>query len=382
MLPHDAAPEGLAGTVEGRAPESLAEPVRQRKIIHIDMDAFYASVEQRDNPELRGKPVAVGGSRERGVVAAASYEARKFGVRSAMPSVTAKRQCPDLIFVKPRFDAYKAVSLQIREIFAEHTPLIEPLSLDEAYLDVTENLQGIPTATEIAEKIRAKIRAETNLTASAGVSYNKFLAKLASDHRKPDGLFVITPKMGPAFVEVLPVGKFHGVGPATTTKMNRLGIETGLDLKAQSLSFLQQHFGKLGPYFYSIARGIDDRPVRADRIRKSIGAENTFSVDLLTFEAAQDALLPIIDRVWRHCGTSGNRGRTVTLKIKYADFQQITRSRSLAGIIEERTALERISLDLLKAQFPVAKGIRLLGISLSTFAPTDPSGTKQLLLGI
>jgi DNA polymerase-4 len=208
------------------------------------------------------------------------------------------------------------------------------------------------------------------------------LAKLASDHRKPDGLFVITPKMGPAFVEVLPVGKFHGVGPATTTKMNRLGIETGLDLKAQSLSFLQQHFGKLGRYFYSIARGIDDRPVRADRIRKSIGAENTFSVDLLTFEAAQDALLPIIDRVWRHCGTSGNRGRTVTLKIKYADFQQITRSRSLAGIIEERTALERISLDLLKAQFPVAKGIRLLGISLSTFAPTDPSGTKQLLLGI
>ena len=249
MPPHDAAPEGSVGTVEGRAPKSLAEPVRQRKIIHIDMDAFYASVEQRDDPELRGKPVAVGGSRERGVVAAASYEARKFGVRSAMPSVTAKRQCPDLIFVKPRFDAYKAVSLQIREIFAEHTPLIEPLSLDEAYLDVTENLQGIATATEIGEKIRAKIRAETNLTASAGVSYNKFLAKLASDHRKPDGLFVITPKMGPAFVEVLPVGKFHGVGPATTTKMNGLGIETGLDLKAQSLSFLRQHFGKSGPYF-------------------------------------------------------------------------------------------------------------------------------------
>src|ERR1700688_4790540 len=233
---------------------------------------FYASVEQRDDPALRGKPVAVGGSRERGVVAAASYEARKFGVRSAMPSVTAKPQCPDLIFVKPRFDAYKPVSLQIREIFAEHTPLIEPLSLDEAYLDVTENLQGIATATEIAEHIRAKIFVETSLTASAGVSYNKFLAKLASDHRKPNGLFVITPKIGPAFVEVLPVGKFHGVGPATTAKMNRLGIETGLDLKAQSLSLLQQHFGKLGPYFYSIARGIDDRPVRADRIRKSIGS--------------------------------------------------------------------------------------------------------------
>ena len=298
-------PQDTAGPTNGdatRTHEGPTEPARQRKIIHIDMDAFYASVEQRDDPELRGKPVAVGGSRERGVVAAASYEARKFGVRSAMPSVTAKRQCPDLNFVKPRFDAYRAVSLQIREIFAEYTPLIEPLSLDEAYLDVTENLQGIATATEIAEKIRAKIRAETNLTASAGVSYNKFLAKLASDHRKPDGLFVITPKMGPAFVEVLPVGKFHGVGPATTTKMNRFGIETGLDLKAQSLSFLQQHFGKLGPYFYSIARGIDDRPVRADRIRKSIGAENTFSVDLFTFEAARDALLPIIDRVWRHCG--------------------------------------------------------------------------------
>ncbi len=203
--------------------EAEAAPARQRKIIHIDMDAFYASVEQRDNPELRGKPVAVGGSRERGVVAAASYEARKFGVRSAMPSITAKRQCPDLIFVKPRFEAYKAVSLQIREIFAEHTHLIEPLALDEAYLDVTENRKGIETATEIAMEIRARIRAETGLTASAGVSYNKFLAKLASDHRKPDGLFVITPKMGPAFVEGLPVGKFHGVGPATTANMNRLG---------------------------------------------------------------------------------------------------------------------------------------------------------------
>jgi DNA polymerase IV len=382
MLPHDAVPERLANTFEQRTPEFRAEPARQRKIIHIDMDAFYASVEQRDNPELRGKPVAVGGSRERGVVAAASYEARKFGVHSAMPSVTAKRQCPDLIFVKPRFDAYKAVSLQIREIFAEHTPLIEPLSLDEAYLDVTENLQGIATATEIAEKIRAKIRAETNLTASAGVSYNKFLAKLASDHRKPDGLFVITPKMGPAFVEVLPVGKFHGVGPATTAKMNRLGIETGLDLKAQTLSFLQQHFGKSGPYFYWIARGIDDRPVRADRIRKSIGAENTFSHDLFTFEAARDALVPIVDKVWRHCETSGTRGRTVTLKIKYTDFRQITRSRSLAAGIEERTALERIGLDLLKAQFPVAKGIRLLGISLSTFAPADLCDAEQLPLGI
>ncbi len=262
------------------------EPARQRKIIHVDMDAFYASVEQRDNPELRGKPVAVGGSRERGVVAAASYEARKFGVRSAMPSVTAKRRCPDLIFVNPRFDAYKAVSRQIRAIFAEHTSIIEPLSLDEAYLDVTENLKGIASATRIAEEIRAKIRAETGLTASAGVSYNKFLAKLASDYRKPDGIFVITPNMGPAFVETLQVGKFHGVGPATTAKMNRFGIKTGLDLRAQSLAFLQRHFGKSGPYYYWIARGVDDRRVRADRIRKSIGAESTFFDDLFTSEAA------------------------------------------------------------------------------------------------
>src|SRR3954453_3811838 len=231
-----------------------------RKIIHIDMDAFYASVEQRDNPDLRGKPVAVGGSRERGVVAAASYEARQFGVHSAMPSITAKRKCPELIFVKPRFDTYKAISLQIREIFAAYTPIIEPLSLDEAYLDVTENLKGIRSATQIAEEIRARIRTETDLTASAGVSYNKFLAKLASDHRKPDGLFVITPKMGPAFVESLPVGKFHGIGPVTATRMNALGINTGLDLRGQSRAFLTEHFGKAGDFYYSIARGEDDRP--------------------------------------------------------------------------------------------------------------------------
>ena len=211
---------------EERAESFSGEAGRSRKIIHIDMDTFFASVEQRDNPDLRGKPVAVGGSRERGVVAAASYEARKFGVHSAMPSITAKRKCPDLIFVRPRFDAYKAISLQIRDIFAEYTPIIEPLSLDEAYLDVTENLKGIVLATQIAEEIRAKIRAETGLTASAGVSYNKFLAKLASDHRKPDGLFVITPKMGSAFVETLPVRKFHGVGPATARKMSGLGIRS------------------------------------------------------------------------------------------------------------------------------------------------------------
>jgi DNA polymerase-4 len=221
-----------------------------RKIIHIDMDAFYASVEQRDNPELRGKAVAVGGSEERGVVAAASYEARKFGVRSAMASVTAKRQCPDLIFVEPRFEVYKAISLQIREIFAEHTPIIEPLSLDEAYLDVTENIHGIPLARDIALRIREKIKVQTGLNASAGISYNKFLAKLASDHRKPNGQYVISPEMGPTFVETLPVERFHGVGPVTAEKFNALGIYTGLDIRAQSMTFLQEHFGKAGAYYY------------------------------------------------------------------------------------------------------------------------------------
>src|SRR3712207_2555072 len=337
-----------------------------RKIIHVDMDAFYASVEQRDRPELRGKPVAVGGSGARGVVAAACYEARRFGVRSAMPSVTARRKCPDLIFVKPRFDVYKAVSLQIRAIFAEYTPLIEPLSLDEAYLDVTENLKGIASATQIAEEIRARIRAETGLTASAGVSYNKFLAKLASDQNKPDGLFVITPRMGPAFVEALPVGRFHGVGPATKARMHRLGIRTGADLKAKPLSYLEQHFGKAGPYYHAIARGIDHRPVRPDRVRKSVGAENTFARDLVAFEEMRVELQPILDKLWRHCEQTGLRGRTVTLKVKYADFRQITRSRSLAAYVESRSVLEQVSLDLLSLLFPMGEGVRLLGIALST----------------
>jgi DNA polymerase-4 len=354
--------------IENGADKSAAETRGIRKIIHIDMDAFYASVEQRDHPELRGKPVAVGGSRERGVVAAASYEARQFGVHSAMPSVTAKKKCPDLIFVKPRFDAYKAISLQIREIFAEYTPCIEPLSLDEAYLDVTENLKGISLATQIAEEIRARVRAETELTASAGVSYNKFLAKLASDHRKPDGLFVITPKMGPSFVETLAVRKFHGIGPATAKKMARLGIETELDLKGQSLELLQQHFGKAGSYYYWAARGIDERPVRPDRIRKSIGAENTFPADLLTYAAARDALREISGKVWEYCEGSGMRGRTVTLKVKFANFQIITRSRTGQMQIRTRGELEQLGDALLEPLFPVAKGIRLLGICLSSLA--------------
>jgi DNA polymerase IV len=344
---------------------------RQRKIIHVDMDAFYASVEQRDNPDLRGKPVAVGGSRERGVVAAASYEARKFGVRSAMPSITAKRQCPDLIFVKPRFEVYKLVSQQIREIFAEHTPIIEPLSLDEAYLDVTENLQAIPLARDVALAIRAKIKQETGLNASAGISYNKFLAKLASDHRKPNGQYVITPEMGPAFVETLPVGKFHGIGPATSEKMNSLGLYTGLDMRNHTLEFMQANFGKAGAYYYWISRGVDNREVRANRTRKSVGAENTFSSDLTEFDAMAAELQPLIDKVWRHCADKGARGRTVTLKVKLNDFEIITRSKSVATPVASRRDLEHLAIALLQNEMPAPKPVRLLGVSLSSLQGDD-----------
>ncbi|WP_316227428.1 DNA polymerase IV [Bradyrhizobium sp. SZCCHNR1047] len=360
-------------------PEQDAAPPAIRKIIHIDMDAFYASVEQRDNPELRGKPVAVGGSRERGVVAAASYEARAFGVRSAMPSVTAKRQCPDLIFVKPRFEVYKAISQQIRAIFAEHTPIIEPLSLDEAYLDVTENLRGIPLARDIALQIRARIKAETGLNASAGISYNKFLAKLASDHRKPNGQYVISPEMGPTFVEGLPIGRFHGIGPATAAKFNALGIHTGLDIRNQPLPFLQQHFGKAGNHYYWISRGIDNRPVRANRIRKSVGAENTFSTDLTEFEPMLAELQPLIDKVWQHCEASGNRGRTVTLKVKFADFDIMTRSRSVAQAVGSREDLARLSVALLQSEMPLPKPVRLLGVSLSSLQRQNDAGADAQL---
>ena len=356
------------------------QPPVYRRIIHIDMDAFYASVEQRDDPSLRGLPVAVGGSRERGVVAAASYEARKFGVHSAMPSVTARRKCPELVFVPPRFDVYKAVSQQIQGIFARYTPLIQPLSLDEAYLDVTAPLVDRGSATAIAEEIRAAIRAETSLTASAGVSYNKFLAKLASDHRKPDGLFVITPKMGPAFVENLPVGKFHGVGPATATKMNALGIHTGLDLRRQSLAFLSEHFGKAGAYYYGVARGQDDRPVEADRVRKSVGAETTFERDLKHWEEVAPALEPVFAKVWAACSRGGHSGRTVTVKIKYADFRQITRSRSCVEPIGSQKALEDIGLELLRTHFPPPLGVRLLGVTISNLETAEPRTRAQLAL--
>jgi DNA polymerase-4 len=349
-------------------PDQIALDAATRKIIHIDMDAFYASVEQRDNPDLRGRPVAVGGSAQRGVVAAASYEARKFGVRSAMPSVTAKRLCPDLVCVKPRFELYKAISRQIRDIFAEHTPIIEPLSLDEAYLDVTDNLQGIPLARDVALRIREKIRAETGLNASAGISYNKFLAKLASDHRKPNGQYVISPEGGAAFVETLLVGKFHGIGPATSAKFNGLGIFTGLDIRNQSLAFLQHHFGKSGSYYYWISRGIDDRPVRANRIRKSVGAENTFFRDLTEQEAMVAELRPLVDKVWRHCEGTGHRGRTVTLKVKFFDFEIITRARSVSTPVTSRDHLERLAVGLLQAEMPLPKSVRLLGVSLSSLS--------------
>ncbi|MBP0495506.1 DNA polymerase IV [Roseomonas indoligenes] len=349
-----------------------------RKIIHVDMDAFYASVEQRDDPALRGRPLAVGGSRERGVVAAASYEARAFGVRSAMPSRTAARLCPELVFVPPRFERYREVSAIVREVFLGHTPLVEPLSLDEAYLDVTVNRHGLPTATAVARAIRAEIRARTGLTASAGVSYNKFLAKMASDMRKPDGMYVITPEQGPGFVEGLAVSRFHGVGPATAARMEALGIRTGRDLREQSLPFLTEHFGKAGAHFHAIARGVDERPVVPDRPRKSSGSETTYDRDLATPGEVEVGLLALADEVWDWCERSGTLGRSVTVKLRYSDFRQITRSRTLPAPVASGADLRQVSLTLLRATFPLARPVRLLGVTVSGFAadagdPAQPS---------
>ncbi|WP_333611322.1 DNA polymerase IV [Brevundimonas bullata] len=336
-----------------------------RKIIHVDMDAFFASVEQRDDPALRGRPVAVGHAASRGVVAAASYEARRFGVRSAMPSSTALRRCPELIFTPPRFDVYRAVSAQIHAVFADYTDLIEPLSLDEAYLDVTANLRGLPTATATADEIRARILEETGLTASAGISYNKFLAKLASDQRKPNGQFVVAPGRGEAFVRDLPVKRFHGVGPVTAEKMTRLGIETGADLRRQSLAFLQHHFGKSGAWYYAIARGEDHRPVNPDRERKSSGSETTFARDLVEPAAIEAGVEEMADEVWAWCEKAGSLGRTVTVKVKWADFQQSTRSRSFAEPVASKARLREISRLLIRSLYPPAKGIRLVGVTIS-----------------
>jgi DNA polymerase-4 len=336
-----------------------------RKIIHVDMDAFFASVEQRDHPELRGKPVAVGGAGSRGVVAAASYEARTFGVRSAMPGMTARRLCPDLIFVRHRFEVYQEVSQQIRAIFRAFTPHVEPLSLDEAFLDVTDDLLGIGSATRIAELIRQRIRAETGLTASAGVSYNKFLAKLASDQNKPDGLCVIRPGEGAAFVQSLPVRRFHGIGPRGAEKMARLGILTGADLAAKDIAFLRHNFGSFADYLYRAARGIDLRPVRANRIRKSLGSERTFSEDLSSGASLREALDNIIDNVWESIAERELRGRTITLKMKYTDFQLATRARSLPHAVADKAEFARVARALLDEQLPLPLPIRLMGLTLS-----------------
>src|SRR6516162_9555047 len=336
-----------------------------RKIIHVDMDAFYASVEQRDDPSLRGRPVAVGYAAKRGVVASASYEARTFGVRSAMPSSTALRKCPDLVFVPPRFEVYRAVSDQIRVIFADYTALIEPLSLDEAYLDVTENLRGISTASATAAEIRARIFDETGLTASAGISYNKFLAKLASSQRKPNGQFVITHDMALDFIASLPVGKFHGIGPVTAGRMQRLGIRIGADLKAQSLAFLQQQFGKTAAWYLGIANGEDDRPVIADRQRKSSGSETTFEHDLTAPDDIEAGVAAMAADVWAWCEKTRAFGRTITLKVKFADFHLITRSRSFPTAIAQHALLRAARVVLVHTLLPTEKGIRLLGVTVS-----------------
>jgi len=338
-----------------------------RKIIHVDMDAFFASVEQRDHPALRGKPVAVGHAAARGVVAAASYEARAFGVRSALPSVTALRRCPDLIFVPPRFDVYKSVSRQIHKIFADYTDLVQPLSLDEAYLDVTANIRNLPSAWATAKEIRARIFEETGLTASAGISYNKFLAKLASDQRKPNGQFAVIPDMGAAWVETLPVSRFHGVGPVTAAKMKRLGIETGADLRAKPLDFLQANFGSSAEWYHDIARGIDHRLVNPNRERKSSGSETTFDRDLLQADEIEAGVLGQADDVWLWCERSQAFGRTVTVKVKYADFQIITRSRSHSRIVDTQADLREASVALIRSVLPTPKGIRLVGVTVSNF---------------
>ena len=347
------------------------------------MDAFYASVEQRDHPGLRGKPVAVGGSSDRGVVAAASYEARRFGVRSAMPSKIAARKCPDLIFVRPRFDAYKVVSDQVRDIFYEYTDLVEPLSLDEAYLDVTANKKGIPSATLIAKDIKKRIKQETQLTASAGVSINKFLAKVASDMDKPDGFYLISPDEAVAFVEKLPIERFFGIGKVTAEKMHKMGIYHGLDLKKWSEADLVGRFGKPGRYYYRIARAEDDRAVDPHRIRKSLGAENTFEKDLTTLEGVRKELYHITDILVSRMERSGTKGKTLTLKVKFFDFQQITRSKTVYTWIEHKTQIEELYEELLTTFDTSTIKIRLLGLAISNLNheldQADPPGLQLTL---
>ena len=352
-----------------------------RKIIHVDMDAFYASVEQRDDPSLRGKPVAVGGG-HRGVVMAASYEARKYGVRSAMPAVSAKRRCPELIFVRTRFDVYRSVSQQIRSIFLDYTDLVEPLSLDEAYLDVTEDRCGLGTARAIAEDIRRRIREETGLTASAGVSYCKFIAKLASDYRKPDGLTVITPERGPEFVASLPVARFHGVGPVTAKKMESLGILTGADLREWSVPALHAYFGSSADWYWRICRGIDEREVKPDRPYKSVSAERTFDEDLTDPERLAGELERIAGYAWERMRRAEVAGRTVTLKVKYGDFSIVTRSKSFSNCVPDLAAFTAAGQVLLAGLHPLPRGIRLLGLGLHNLSEGAPVEPLQLGLAI
>ncbi len=356
-----------------------------RKIIHVDMDAFFASVEQRDDPSLRGRPVAVGGSSDRGVVAAASYEARVFGVRSAMASVKAARLCPQLVFVRPRFEVYRQVSRQIRAIFLDYTPHVEPLSLDEAYLDVTDDLKGIGSATRIAELIRRRIREDTSLTASAGVSYNKFLAKIASDQNKPDGLCVIRPGDGARFVAELPVRRFHGVGPKGAEKMAALGIRTGGDLATKDIAFLRQHFGSQADYLYRAARGIDLRRVSANRPRKSLGGERTFERDISTGPALREMLEKIAGIVWAGIEKADAQGRTVTLKLRLADFTTITRAKSVPHAVADKAEFLSLGLVLLDELLPLPQPVRLMGLTLSALegakeAPPHPDDGQLSLL--
>lgn len=343
------------------------------------MDAFYASVEQLDNPALRGKPVAVGGSRERGVVAAASYEARRYGVRSAMASQVAKRKCRDLIFVKPRFSRYKEVSQQIRSIFLEYTDLVEPLSLDEAYLDVTYIKKGKPSATLIAQEIRQRIFEETKLTASAGVSYNKFLAKVASDVNKPNGIFVVTPGKAQDFIDNMEIRKFYGIGKVTAEKLNKMGIWFGRELRQIDRYELVRLFGKSGNYYYEISRGEDNRLVEPSRERKSVGAEETFSNDIFLLQDLENELLQIADIVWERYLRSGAKAKTLTLKYKYADFEQHTRSKTITGWFTQKNELTDGAKDLLRAD-EFTKGIRLLGLTFSNFKTEEKNEPVQLII--
>jgi DNA polymerase-4 len=350
-----------------------------RKIIHIDMDAFFASVEQLDNPELRGKPVAVGGSGERHVVAAASYEARKFGVRSAMPSVTAKKLCPDIIFVRHHFDRYHEISKQVFEIFYDYTDIVEPLSIDEAFLDVTVNSKGIGSATIIARKIKDEIKRKTGLTASAGISFNKFLSKIASDIKKPDGMFVIPPEDAEKFIDNLPVEKFHGIGRVTAEKMHRLGIHFGSDLKRWDLFSLIRNFGKSGKFYFDIARGIDERPVEKVTERKSIGTELTYEKDLTTAFEIIAELYKVEKELMERIEHAGTTGKTITLKVKFSDFRQISRSKTLPDFIREFETLHNAITEIRKTLKLEGERIRLLGVSVSNIE-SDECGGRQLKL--